>query len=368
MPELAAATTCPQCGTQIGAGLLACPGCQRLVHSDKLKRLAGEAEAATKANSPTDALSAWRSALELLPPDSRQAQVIREKMAALGTVIDTDPDAAAKAAIAYRNSRPAEKSQAGADFFETLRKKGILGSIGLLVLIVLTKSKWALSLFTLLLSLGVYWQVFGWKLAVGLMVSIYIHEMGHVVALRRFGIAATAPMFLPGLGAIVRLKQYPATPREEARVGLAGPWAGTAAAVSFYVLSVLGDWPFCAAIAQLGAVINLFNLVPIGPLDGGRGFKALSRPQRWLIFLAAAALLYGVWRHVGQQIPFYGFLELMLIFICVFSFGRALGEAPERGDRKTFWHYLFLLIVLFVLTILPAPAVVAPLNTPASSS
>src|SRR3989454_12639768 len=81
----------------------------------------------------------------------------------------------------------------------------------------------------MLLSAGVYWAAWGWKFALGVVLSIYVHEMGHVQALQRYGIKATAPMFIPGVGAVVRLKQYPASPREDARVGLAGPLGGLGA-------------------------------------------------------------------------------------------------------------------------------------------
>ena len=78
---------------------------------------------------------------------------------------------------------------------------------------------------------AVYWSLFGWKFALGFVLSIYIHEMGHVIALRKYGIAATSPMFIPFVGAIVRLRQYPANVAQDARVGLAGPIWGLGAAV-----------------------------------------------------------------------------------------------------------------------------------------
>src|SRR5207302_3963478 len=90
---------------------------------------------------------------------------------------------------------------------------------GKLLLLGLTK---ATTFFSMLLSLGVYWAAWGWKFALGLVLSIYIHEMGHVFALRRLGFKASAPMFIPGLGALIRLRQHPANPREDAEIGLAG--------------------------------------------------------------------------------------------------------------------------------------------------
>src|SRR5437870_5020636 len=88
----------------------------------------------------------------------------------------------------------------------------------------------------MLLSAGLYWTIWGWKFAFGLVLSIYIHEMGHVQALQRYGIKATAPMFIPGFGAVIRLKQHPADAREDARVGLAGPLRGLRAALAAYAV------------------------------------------------------------------------------------------------------------------------------------
>src|SRR6185295_6272463 len=98
------------------------------------------------------------------------------------------------------------------------------------------------------LALGVYATAFGWKFALGLVVSIYVHEMGHVVWLRRYGIPATAPMFVPGLGAFVRLNQRPATVGEDARVGLAGPVWGAAAAIGALAAGVGFESPLLVAI------------------------------------------------------------------------------------------------------------------------
>src|SRR3989449_1217522 len=103
--------------------------------------------------------------------------------------------------------------------------------------------------------------------------------MGHVQALQRYGIKATAPMFIPGVGAVVRLKQYPASPREDARVGLAGPLWGLGAAAAAYAAYIGTGGGISAAIAHFGASVNLFNPVPRRQLHRGRGFPALPRPQ-----------------------------------------------------------------------------------------
>src|SRR3989454_1596365 len=152
----------------------------------------------------------------------------------------------------------------------------------------------------MLLSAGVYWAAWGWKFALGVVLSIYVHEMGHVQALQRYGIKATAPMFIPGVGAVVRLKQYPASPREDARVGLAGPLWGLGAAAAAYAAYIGTGGGIWAAIAHFGAWVNLFNLVPVWQLDGGRGFRALTRRQRG-IAAAVIALMWLATRRGGPR-------------------------------------------------------------------
>ena len=107
---------------------------------------------------------------------------------------------------------------------------------GKLVLLGLTKLN---TLLSMLASIALYWALYGWKFGVGFVLSIYIHEMGHVTALAHYGIPASAPMFIPGFGAFVRLKAYPANPGEDARVGLAGPFWGLGAALVCMGIGVL---------------------------------------------------------------------------------------------------------------------------------
>jgi len=319
---------CPACGTQVSPVLLNCPVCHRLVHADELKRLAGEAE---QANDHATALAAWRRALELLPRGSKQFEQVAGKVAELSNRIDTTAD-----------PKP------------VMERKGwwgkIAGGVSFIVVFLLTKGKLLLlglanapTLFSMLLSLGVYWTAWGWKLAAGLIVSIYIHEMGHVFMLQRFGIRATAPMFIPGVGAIVQLRQTLATAREDARVGLAGPFWGLGAAAVSYVIYLASGAGLWAAVAQVGAWINLFNLTPIWQLDGGRGFRSLSRPQRW-IAVAAIAGMFVVTKE--------GLLMLTLIVAVLRAFGPS---APTEPDPKGLAQYVLLIVALAALTEIPVP-------------
>jgi Zn-dependent protease len=191
----------------------------------------------------------------------------------------------------------------------------------------------------------VYWTAWGWKFALGLVLSIYVHEIGHVAALRRYGIKASAPMFIPGVGAVVRLRQYPATPREDARVGLAGPLWGMLAAACTYGLSLLLDWPSWAAIAKVAAWINLFNLLPLWQLDGSRGFHALSRRQRWLV----VAILAATWFATTE-----GLLVLILI---VAALRASAGKPTDVEDRTTLTQYALLVVTLAALSCIKVASV-----------
>ena len=212
-------------------------------------------------------------------------------------------------------------------------------------LYALTQSKVLLLGFTkigtvlsMLVSLGVYWSALGWKFGLGFIGSIYIHEMGHVAALRRYGIAANPPMFIPGFGALVRLKQYPRTPEEDARVGLAGPIWGLGAAVAAYALFLVTGGALWGAIARTGAWMNLFNLIPVWQLDGSRGFRALSRQQRWAVVLLSACAWFVT-------------REAMLLLLALSAGFRAWSskEAPPRGDKRTLGEFALLVVALGAL-------------------
>jgi Zn-dependent protease len=164
----------------------------------------------------------------------------------------------------------------------------LIGKLKFLVL-GLTKLKTLLSMFGFI---GVYWSIHGWPLAVGIAISIYIHEMGHVAMLRRLGIQAGAPLFIPGVGALVMLKEHVTNPIVDARIGLAGPVWGFGAAVAALIAYGATGTPIWLAIAELTAFLNLFNLIPVWQLDGARGFHALSRAERLMVVAAIALALW----------------------------------------------------------------------------
>jgi len=143
---------------------------------------------------------------------------------------------------------------------------------------------------SMIVSVGAYALLGGWWFGLGLVGLIFVHEIGHVLELRRQGVPASAPLFIPFLGAFVGMKQMPKNAWKEAQVALAGPLLGTAGAAAIWAVGVAVDSRFLKALAFVGFLINLFNLLPIVPLDGGRAVAALH-PSVWLVGLVGLAAL-----------------------------------------------------------------------------
>jgi Zn-dependent protease len=133
---------------------------------------------------------------------------------------------------------------------------------------------------TALVSVAAYSLFFGWEFAAGFVALLFVHEMGHVIALRREGIRASAPMFVPFMGAAIFSKSLGDNALAEARVGLAGPVLGSLGAAAVAVVGELTGSSLLIALAYFGFFINLFNLLPVVPLDGGRAAAAMS-PWMW---------------------------------------------------------------------------------------
>ena len=138
------------------------------------------------------------------------------------------------------------------------------------------------------------------------------------------------------------MKQHPASPVEDARVGLAGPIWGLGATMAAYGVFLLTEWPSWAAIARVGAWINLFNLLPIPPLDGGRAFRAMGTSGRWI----CAAALAVMWFHTAE-----GLLVLLLLTAII----RALGKAADTSDRTSIVQYAGLVILFSLMSTIEVP-------------
>jgi Zn-dependent protease len=162
--------------------------------------------------------------------------------------------------------------------------------IGPLLLAVKNVKLFATSL-TFLISLAAYTSIWGWRFALGFMVLLFVHEMGHVIQLRREGVAASAPMFIPFMGAFVGMKELPHNAWMEAKVGLAGPVLGTVGALACFGAATATDSDLLRAVAYTGCFLNLINLIPVLPLDGGRAAAAFH-PAFWFVGVFVVALLF----------------------------------------------------------------------------
>jgi Zn-dependent protease len=158
------------------------------------------------------------------------------------------------------------------------------------ILLLLPKIKVLTTSGSMLVSVGAYSLIWGWKFAIGFVVLLFVHEMGHVIALRREGVQASAPLFIPFMGALVWAKSLGGNALAEARVGLAGPVLGTIGAAACLPVAWLTGADMWTALAFTGFLLNLFNLLPVTPLDGGRAMAALA-PWMWFVGLAAIVAL-----------------------------------------------------------------------------
>jgi Zn-dependent protease len=159
-----------------------------------------------------------------------------------------------------------------------------------LVLVALPKLKLLTTSGSMLVSIAAYSLFFGWTFAVGFVLLLLVHEMGHVIQLRREGIKASAPMFIPFLGAVVAAKSLGENATAEARVGLAGPVLGSLGAAALIPVYLLTGDELWRALAFTGFFLNLINLLPVVPLDGGRAMAAMA-PWMWFVGFAALVAL-----------------------------------------------------------------------------
>ncbi len=317
---------CARCGAELASGNLTCPQCGALVHTARLRELAAKAASAGSAHDLSAALGAWREALTLLPPETQQYQTITSKIAALSNRVHAG------------EARP-----------PWWKRVSALGPVGVLAA-GLGKAKFLLlgfgklgTLLSFLASFGVYWTLWGWKFALCFLLSIYIHEMGHVAALSRYGVPATAPTFIPGFGALIRLKQHPASAIEDARVGLAGPIWGLGAGLLWLGLYLITGQPFWVAMMHSVAWLNLFNLIPVWQLDGSRGVRSLDGTQTML--LAAAA---GIAWLVARE----GMLIILGLTLAYRAYAKRRNDGAE-SDWAGCGQFAGLIAALSLLAMLP---------------
>src|SRR4051812_33775516 len=161
---------------------------------------------------------------------------------------------------------------------------------------------------TMLIMIGVYTAMWGWKFAVGFVLLLLVHECGHLVVAKKFGLKVGAPVFIPFMGAFIALKEAPRDAWMEACVGIGGPMLGSLGALLCHAIGETADLPIFFALAWFGYFLNLFNLTPVGMLDGGRIVSAM---WRWLWIPGFALLIWSgvthpnfiVWLMVFASLP-----------------------------------------------------------------
>jgi Zn-dependent protease len=137
---------------------------------------------------------------------------------------------------------------------------------------------------SMLIALGFYAWAFGWWFGVGFILLIFIHEMGHIIAARLVGLKVSVPYFIPFMGAVIMLKEMPRNAWIESIIGIGGPLLGSLGALGAVFCYFLTGHQIFLALGYFGFFLNLFNLVPIVPLDGGRIVSAIS-PWLWILGL-----------------------------------------------------------------------------------
>ena len=274
--------TCKRCSSELAPAALVCKQCHALVHADELEHLAAGARARENEGELAQAREHWLRALDLLPQESTQADWVRRHAGML--------ERAATAATPAKNKN------------NWAAKLGPLAPVAIL----LAKSKVLLSIFKLkfLISLaafmGFYWTLYGAKFGIGFVALIFLHEMGHFIDIKRRGLPAEMPVFLPGLGAYVRWQALGISTQTRAAVSLAGPLAGAFAAGACGLLWWKTGNPIWAALAHAGAWLNVLNLIPVWALDGGQAVLAMNKGERVTVLTVCLAL----WLLLGQGVFF----------------------------------------------------------------
>ena len=265
------AQKCPRCAREIPAGALECPQCRTLVHGDQMEQLAAHARSLEAHGDLREAREKWLACLPYLPPQSVQAEWIRGHVRELEKSAPVTPNIHRGA-----NATP-----------DWVKKLGPVGPL----LLTLWKFKF---LFSFLTFMGVYWQLWGAAFGIGFAVLILVHEMGHFIDIKRRGLPADMPMFLPGLGAYVKWNALGVSLEARAAVSLAGPLAGLFGAGICALLWYQTGHGLWAALARTSAWLNALNLIPLWIFDGSSATNALSKLERAVVLLVGAALGFAL--------------------------------------------------------------------------
>jgi Zn-dependent protease len=307
---------CRRCSRELAPGALVCDSCHALVHSEQLDRLAAEAKALEASGDLRRARELWLMGLPLLPPASTQAKWIEDHARALDTTADLNQ------AQSLNPTTPLPQSA---------RRPGQRGPLSLGAIL------------SFVAFVVIYSRASGIEFGIGFATLILIHEMGHYIDIRRRGLPADMPIFLPGLGAYVRWQALGVPLSTRAAVSLAGPFAGFLAAVACAMLWWQTREPYWLVLARVGAALNLLNLIPVWILDGGHAALALGKSER-IALLVASLLLWIVLR------------ENMLLIVAAGAAYRAFfaSDLPPHPSRAATVYCIAVVTALAaILRILP---------------
>ena len=256
---------CPGCSEELALGVTACPRCHALVYGAQLDELAREAKQWEAVKDYGRARDTWSRMLTMLPPGSTQAEWVSSHLKTLD-------QQAATVQTPHKAAPPA-----WAKWLGPLAPLAIVLTKAKSLFLILFKLKFLLSFLSFF---AIYGSLYGWRYGAGFAAAILIHEMGHFIDIKRRGLPAEMPVFLPGLGAYVRWTNLGVSKRTIAQISLAGPLAGwLAAAVCVLIYWQTHDLLW-VALARTGVVINLLNLIPVWMLDGGKAMSALGLNER----------------------------------------------------------------------------------------
>ncbi|MFL0197230.1 site-2 protease family protein [Clostridium sp. WILCCON 0269] len=177
------------------------------------------------------------------------------------------------------------------------------------LLILLKVSKFASTLISMLLMILVYAKIYGWAFGIGFVILLLVHEMGHYLSAKVVKLDVTLSLFIPFVGALINMKEKPKDAVMEAEVAIGGPLIGSLGALICFALYFLLKENFFMALAYTGFILNLFNLIPLHPLDGGRIVSAIS-PKLWFI---------GIPITVIALFEFFNPIILLLLILGIFQ-------------------------------------------------
>ncbi len=309
---------CVRCGHPLPPEAVACGECHALIHGDELQRLAESAKELESKGDLRHAREEWLKGLPLLPRTSRQADWVRERAEELRRQADAAglPD--------LQSPEPENR-------WDTEPPRRTPVTLGFVV--------------SLAAFVAFYWSQFGFGFGLGFAVLIFVHEMGHFIDIKRRGLPADMPIFLPGLGAYVRWRAMGVSLKTRAEISLAGPLAGLlGAAVCAFLWWKTGDHLW-SALARASAFLNLLNLIPVWVLDGSQAVIAFDKGERvvllvsalvlWIVLGERAFILVALglgWRLFTKDIPPQPNWGTMIYFFLVLAgLGIILRLMPGQG-------------------------------------